>query len=388
MTQRTEPVAYVRWAALVTAFLYTAGYSTIGFGFLFFGALWRLLIRRPPLWQSTPLDRPLAAFGAILVLSAIFSPYLRLASGVTLMLLLSGAVYLGSFGWLLHRDPGSRMTLLRAWALGAPPAALVGLAVSALTHERASIPRGVGPNGLGTTLLLGSILVVGLAIRARGWERVFWLASSLVTLLGLLASGSRASLVGFVVGVSYLVWRELHAHPWKMAAALAIGAVVLVLAAAFTPQLSARVGNTMTDVSTNRLKIWPASLRMIGAHPVLGTGFGTFERAYEGWKAPEMPPEPFAFNLALNIAVEIGLAGLIAALWVAVTGVDSWVRSGRSGPPGADPARAVITALWIGLLVNQLADNTLFSISTSAGLWLLLAFLVVPCAPIHQPETT
>jgi hypothetical protein len=36
-------------------------------------------------------------------------------------------------------------------------------------------------------------------------------------------------------------------------------------------------------------------------------------------------------------------------------------------------------------LVDQLADNTLFSISTSAALWLLLALVVV--APVPDPPS-
>jgi hypothetical protein len=47
--------------------------------------------------------------------------------------------------------------------------------------------------------------------------------------------------------------------------------------------------------------------------------------------------------------------------------------------------RSIIAALWAGLLVDQLADNTLFSISTSAALWLLLAFVVVP-VPMSAPS--
>lgn len=384
MSSRNKSVAYLRWAAVVTCWLYTAGYAAVGFGLLFFGAVWRLLVRRTLAWQPSPLDLPLAAFGAILLASAAVSPDRPLALGVTLMLIISSVVYFGSFTELLSRAPEVRITLLRAWALGALGAALVGLAHSATTytqpgtHARAEIPRGVGPNGLGTTLLLGSILAVGLAFRARGSERAWWAACGLLTLVGLLATGSRASLVGWVVGAAYLVYRELRARPQWMAAALAGGLAVLVLASAATPQLMGRVRDTIKDVSGNRIRIWHTSYGMIATHPLLGTGFGTFETEYERRKDPGMSPEPFAFNLALNLAVETGLLGLLAAVWVAVAAVRIW----RSRQPGAssqvDPFRPLIVALWIGLLVDQFADNTLFSISTSAGLWLLLALVVVP----------
>lgn len=373
-------LVYTRAAVIVTMFLYGAGYAAIGFGLLFFGAVGRCLTGRWPLWQATELDRPLAAFAGVLVLSMIASPYIRVALPVTLALIVSGAVYFGSFAWLLHRDPEVRWPLVRAWALGSALAALAGLAVSIPTHDRAAIPRGVGPNGLGTTLLLGTILALGLALRTRGIERVSWLFCAAAGLLGVLASGSRASLAGLILGVLYLAWRALRARPWHFAAALAVGIVALMLAGVAAPQLAGRLGNTLKDFSSNRLQIWRASHRMISALPVLGTGFGTFERAYEQWKAPNSSSEPFAFNLALNIAVETGLAGLVAAVWIAVTAASRWVRAGRRAPPEEIPFRVLLGALWLGLLVDQLADNTLFSISTSAALWLLLALLVVPAS--------
>ena len=78
----------------------------------------------------------------------------------------------------------------------------------------------------------------------------------------------------------------------------------------------------------------------------------------------------------LNLAVETGLLGLLAALWVAFDAVRAWRRTGSAGP--GDALRSVIGAAWLALLVDQLADNTLFSISTSAALWLLLAMIVIP----------
>jgi O-antigen ligase len=374
----TGDLAYLRWASLVTVFLYTAGYATVGFALFFFGALWSVVRRRSFPWCHTPLDVPLAILGGVLLASALASPYRPLALGVTFMVLASGAVYFGSFTSLLSRDPVFRTTLLRVWAAGAVPAAVVGILLGVVLHNRAFIPHGVGPNGLGTTLALGGILQLGLAFRARGGERAVWLACGLVSLAGLLATASRASLAGGTVGAAYLTWQELRAFPRRRVAALAGGAVLLVVAGALAAPLVARVRTTVSDISQNRIVIWRVSLGMIASHPLLGTGFGTFEQAYGQVKTPEMSPEPFAFDLALNVAVETGILGLFAALWLAAVAVKDWMNQGRRGPPGAESFRPIISALWMGLLVDQLADNTLFSISTSAALWLLLAFLVTP----------
>ena len=382
MRERNEPLAYTRGAAIVTMALYSAGHATIGFALLFLGALWRVLNRRAPLWQPTSLDRPFIVLGAVLLLSAAFSQYRLMALEVTLLLVAAGTVYFGSFAWLLGNDPGARMTLLKAWALGAPAAALIGIVIGVITHSRAIVPRGVDPNSLGMTLLLGSVLALGLASRAQGRDRRLWLGCALVSFLGLLVTASRASLVGWAAGAAYLAWNDLRGQPRRMAAALATGLVLLVLGGVLTPQLAARMRYTVSDVSGNRIRIWQTSLRMIAARPLLGTGFGTFGKAYELWKDQGMSPEPFAFNLWLNIAVETGLLGLLAALWVAVTAARDWMAQGRRGPPGGDPMRPTIVALWIGLLVEQVADNPLSAIGTSAVLWIMLALLVV-----HPPDS-
>lgn len=376
---------YTLFAAFLTVFGYSLGYAAIGFGLLFLGALWSLgRYRRIP-WARTPLDLPLAVFAAALIASAAFSPYHRIAVEITLALLFSAAVYFGAFAWLLQSVPDIRARLLRAWAAGAVVAAAVGLAFNAAagrlgrptTPGRAEIPHGVGPNGLGTTLMLGGILSLGLALRTGGRDRWLWAVAAVVCLAGLLASGSRASLVGWLAGVTYLVWRELRARPRRMMAVGAAGLLLLLGIAAATPQFTNRLRDTVRDVNGNRLRIWHTSIEMIAARPFLGTGFGTFERAYEHRRAPGMSSEPFAFNLWLNLAVETGLVGLAAAGWLAIEAVRLWRSWG-----GSDPWRPAVAALWVGLLVDQFADNTLFSISTSAALWLLLALLVVPPAPV------
>jgi len=379
---------YIRWAALAIAALFAAGYSTIGFGLLFFGQVWRLIQRREWLWVRTPVDLPLAAFGAVLVASALLSPYRSVAAVVTLALILSGVVYFGGLTWLLRRDPAVRGPLLRAWAAGSAVTGLAGLAYS-LSHpirlnggevvpERAEIFHGVGPNGLGTTMMLGSVLALGLAFRSRGRERALWAVASAVGFVALLATASRASIVGWLLAVVFLVWKELRGRPRLAAALLVAGLAAFVVLVAASPQLMSRIRYTMSDVTGNRVQIWETSLRMIAERPLLGTGFGTFETAYDRQKSPAMSPEPFAFNMGLNLAVETGLLGLLAACWVGVEAARAWRRNGRALSPEFDPYRAAIGALWLGLLVDQLADNTLFSISTSAGAWLLLALAIVP----------
>lgn len=377
LATRDRGVPYFRWATVVTAFLYAAGYSSVGFGLLLFGVVWMVATRRVFPWHPTRLDLPLGAFAAVLLVSAVMSPYRPTALGVSLMLIVSGTIYLGSFLWLLRRDPRAGDAVLRAWALGAVLAACVGLAVGAVIHGRAEIPRGVGPNGLGTTLALGGILSLALGLHGQGRDRLTWYGSGFLVLVGLLATGSRASLLGWLAGSVYVAWRRLRFQPKRLVRALSAGALALMVAGLLAPQLPLRLPSTIADVSSNRIRIWETSVRMIGVSPWFGTGFGTFQTAYERWKVPRMSPEPFAFNLWLNVAVETGVLGLASGLWMAVAVIGAWRRRQAHRDPTV-LLQEVVPALWLGLLVDQLFDNTLFSVSTSAALWLLLALTVVP----------
>lgn len=379
MSRDAVAIAYTRAAAAVTMACYTAGHAAIGLPLLVLGAVGRLVTLRPPLWRRTPLDAPLMAFGIVLVLSTALSAYRPIAVTATLLTVISGAVFFGSFAWLVGRDPGIRGTLLRVWALAGPPAAVIGIIAGRLAHDRAFFPRmPMGTNAFGTTLFLGSLAALGLAYRAERRERWIWFMCVVVTLTGLLATETRSALAGWAVGAVYLTWRELRAHPRQLAAAVASGIAVLAIAASAAPSVAARMGHVRTDLVTDRLRIWRAAVGIVRSHPLLGTGPGTFQVMFDLQKPPGAEGKWSAHNLWLHYTVETGLLGLLSILWVLYAAGRAWTRTGRATAHDPDPYRFVITALAIGVLVDQCGDNTLLSVSTISGAWLLLAFLVVP----------
>ena len=417
-------LAYTLAAAVITMFLYSVGHAPIGFGLLFLGLLARLCTRRAPLWYRTALDLPLAALAAVLILSAVLSPYPFVSAGVTFSLMASGATLFGSFTWLLHRATGARALLLRAWAVGTPIAAALGLA-SLRYDNRATTPGGLGPNGLGLTLLLGSLLCLGMAFGARARQRAFWFGCTALGAAGLFATQSRAAWLGWTLGALYLTVQVFRDKPKQLAGILAtvLLAVVLLGGAGMRHRLAAtvpepiqwlpeqamappddearitgwqippvppplwvRVRDSLGGDFRDRILIWQTSLRMIRSRPWLGTGFGTYFDAYNRWKGASAQSKPFAHDLPLNLTVENGVLGLAAAFWIAATGITIWSRQPR--PAGAaDPMRAVIPAMWIGLLIDQLADNSMNAVNTSVAFWLLLALSVSPrlAPPREEP---
>jgi hypothetical protein len=442
-------LAYTLTVAVITMLLYPVGHAPIGFGLLFLGLLARLCTRRPPLWYRTALDLPLAAFAAVLILSAVLSPYPFVSAGVTFSLMASGATLFGSFTWLLHRATGARALLLHAWALGTPVAAALGLA-SLRYDNRATTPGGLGPNGLGLTLLIGTLLCLALAFGARARQRVFWFGCSAVAAAGLFATQSRAAWLGWALGALYLTLQVFRNRPKQLAGILAavLMAVVLLGGAGMRHRLAAtvpeaiprpaeqamappddearimgwqiplmprraprraiappddearilgwqipeappplwiRVRDSLGGDFRDRIVIWQTSLRMIRSRPWIGTGFGTYFDAYNRWKGPTAQSKPFAHDLPLNLAVETGLLGLAAVFWIAASGIAIWARQPRPAG-GVDPLRAVIPAMWIGLVIDQLADNSMNAVNTSVAFWFLLALSVSPRLTPAQSE--
>jgi O-antigen ligase len=369
---------YTRVVAMVTMALYSAGHATIGLPLLLLGTIWRFATLRPPLWRRTSLDLPLIVFGMVMVLSAVASAHIRFALIQVVLTVIPAAVIFGSFAWLVYHDPGVRLILLRIWALGAVPAALVGLVTGMMEHGRAGIPKTMGPNPLGTTLMLGSLCALGLAYRSRGRERGLWLACCVVASMGLLATESRSSLAGWLAGALYLAWREFHDYPRRLLLGVASGMAALLLAAVIVPTIGVRTSHAFEDLRGDRWHIWQVSFRILQAHPILGTGRGTFSDVYEQWKPPGSESKWAAHNLWLTFAVETGLVGFLSVLWIILTVFrdPGWVA--LSASLSADPVRPVASAMWIGLLVNQCGDNTLLVISMLFGFWLLAALLVVP----------
>lgn len=380
MSDRDPQQRYTRAVAIVTMALYSLGHATVGFPLFLLGAVWRVVTGRRPLWHRTAIDRPLAVVALVIACSAVVSAYRPLAWTMVGLTVFPAALIFGSFAWLVYRDPGVRLLLLRIWAIGAVPAALLGTITGVVEHDRAQIPGrgGMGPNALGTTLLLGSLCALGLAYRSRGRERTLWFACCLIAGIGLLATESRSSFAGWLVGAGYLAWRQFRDRPRHLLLAASSGVVALVLAAVVVPTIGARLQSALADLREDRSRIWQTSFQILRSHPILGTGRGTYSAVFDQWKRPGSENKWSAHNLWLTLAVETGLVGFASVLWVVFTVFRETGRLGRGGAGARDPVRPVATAMWIGFLVDQCGDSTLLVIAMGFGFWLLLALLVVP----------
>lgn len=168
-----------------------------------------------------------------------------------------------------------------------------------------------------SSLLLRSGRVVGLLVVMP------------VLTVGVLATGSRGALVGFLAGlvVALRIRPPTALGPRKLLARV-VATVTLTVAVAWFlkhhPYLLERLGRTgSADPNVeHRLALWRAAVDAFAAHPLFGIGYGQFASyaAYVRlWRAQ------VAHQTYLSMGAELGLLGLVVFLWLLWAVIrDSW----------------------------------------------------------------
>lgn len=177
------------------------------------------------------------------------------------------------------------------------------------------------PREVGATIgmLLPFVTVVAVGGRSR-WLRLLAALTLLAGALMLLLSQAIMGLFGLLVGWAIIaVWWKR----WLVAPMLLAGVVLAFLIARAAPLRFASqllsYDNPIGIGVVLRLDIWSRALAMIADMPYTGVGLNTFPliqtHFYTGFA---IGPEPHAHNLLLQTAVDLGLPGLFAFLWLLV----------------------------------------------------------------------
>ena len=171
--------------------------------------------------------------------------------------------------------------------------------------------------------------------------RVIAVLSSLALLATLALTQSRGAYLG--AAVSLLVLFSLR---WPRAARVVVPLVVILalIRVSFIGWDVVADELTAGDVTgglDRRVEIWSRAIYAIQDFPFTGLGLGTFERVVAVLYPLFLHPEgtvPHAHNLLLQVAVDLGLPGLIAymaLLGLTFVGAFSAYRTFRQGKEGA-----------------------------------------------------
>lgn len=254
-----------------------------------------------------------------------------------------------------------------------------------------------GPGPYSVTLVFGALVSVHAATATRlVWVRSILLLVAAAALVGVLLSLSRGSWLGAgaaVIGLFFLSPRLIF--PTLAAGALA---AVILAAGPLSGQfaiLDDRLGDA--DTAASRLITNNAAVRMISMEPVLGFGYGNFERFDEAFKerVADIPVQPgSAHHAYLALAAENGIPALVLYLLPAGWLLMRTVQLRRWMP--AEPLfnRNLVVILWLALLSQFLISNFMDMLHSSpwgVGLWWLclgLIHVAVSRAAARRHEAT
>ena len=207
--------------------------------------------------------------------------------------------------------------------------------------------------------------------------------SALVLFATLALTQSRGAYLGFVVSASVLLSLR-----WPKAALVVIPLVVIVaLVGAGMIGWRTVIDELTTGEATSgldqRVEIWSRALYAIQDFPFTGLGLGTFERVVAVLYPLFLNPDgtvPHAHNLYLQVAVDLGLLGLVA--YLALLGLtfasafSAYRVFRRRGQGDLAMLCAGCIAALVGMCVHGLLDATSWGVKLAFIPWAVMGLVV------------
>ena len=201
------------------------------------------------------------------------------------------------------------------------------------------------PDIFGRFLALAMILGVAVLIYGRRPRDVLASAAVLAVLWGcLVLTLSRSSLVALLLGMAVLAalrWRATKAVVGVIVVVLVLGGI----AVAVTPKTFG-LNQGLNGASSGRANLVSGGVSMFGDRPIWGYGSGSFQAEYAKQNGG-CGQVCASHTIAVTIAAEQGLIGLLPYVALIVAAVITLFRGARG-----DPARAAVAAAFLALVLH------------------------------------
>ncbi|MBI2939600.1 MAG: O-antigen ligase family protein [Chloroflexi bacterium] len=412
-SSRSDLLAAVELVVCVGAaplLIFPGRYSPLALALLPLVWLTRLIVRRRAL-RRTPADWPL--LGLLLMTSVSLYPSVDLTlSRPKLYGLILG---FSLFSLLVEhlRGAGRQRLLKILLVLGGVGVAAIGLVgtnwaaskFAPLGPMYARLPRlipevqtsvgtlhgGIHPNEVGGTLALLLPCALGIALFSRRTTARVPLGIAALAMLGALAlTVSRSALVGLAVASLFLAilrWPRL---------AIVLPFLALGGGGAIWSLGSDRVANWLLAVETatgnatsyGRLEIWQRAWYMIEDFTLTGIGLNTFpivaDVLYPLFLHGPDARVPHAHNLFLQVAVDLGIPGLLSFLGLLAAVGTSLVRAWRISTREERGLVAGLAAGLLGYLIFGLTDAVTLGAKPGVFLWAMLGGAVALGARVSK----
>ncbi len=293
--------------------------SLVGAEALTLGLLLLFLLRlvKRHRFQLSSRDLPFIAFLLIRLISALFNFHSEYTEkGLTYLFFC--VAYIITAWNPESSNPKVWRNFVRGLVIGATIASLAGLyQVAGGAH------RGIGLVGGWTVFgsLTGAALVLGIYQAIRGG--LFPKKYQDVALLTLVAAGLAASIcrAEWVAAFLVLLPAAILFYP-RTSAVLGAGIVIVFLAVTPLRERLLTLADPLSNLSGREI-IWAPAGELISEKPILGHGLNSFHAVFPVELRPLMT-DPGAgdwHNVYLQVAIESGLLGLAAFLWMMGTGL-------------------------------------------------------------------
>jgi O-antigen ligase len=267
---------------------------------------------------------------------------------------------------------------------------------------------GLNPNEIGGLLATMLPFVIWSALKpwqrvgdpAMSQKRVVWLGALLgwaalaLVLFGLLMTASRGAwlacgITGLLAGLWWVVrWLkrgDTGRRRWIVPGLLTIGlAAVFGIALLWLAAESIPLAQ-VTDLSTwlNRLEFQRRSLTLVKDYPLIGAGLDGFEMLYSTYVLLlHVGYISHSHNLFLSVAIDQGLPGLLALVWMwGLFAVVLWHYMAHPKPASTQPVRSASLA---GLAATSLVIILLHGTVDTALYGRGVLFLFIPMAFVVQ----
>jgi putative inorganic carbon (HCO3(-)) transporter len=309
-----------------------------------------------------------------------------------------------------HRGLWGATSAFLALGLGLMTFGLVGTAwvgkLPGLEPVLARIPRlvqglpgaemGINANELGGAVIL--FLPVSLALclfRVAGRRGMAWAVRLTGVLLSLffgvvlVLTQSRSAWMGAVAGLATMAWVRWPWTRWVilgLALVLALGLWTIgpsIVVQTLFPAESQAAAGAVAGISTleGRLEVWNRALSTIQDFSFTGPGLGTFRRVvhllYPLFLASPDGDVGHAHNVFLQVALDLGLPGLVA--YLALVGTALWL-CWRTAWPAGSPYQWLalgIAGSLVAFHIYGLTDTIALGAKPGVALWMLLALAAV-----------
>jgi hypothetical protein len=344
----------------------------------------------------TPLALPMAAWLAVLVISATLAPSHRNEALATLGRPASGALLAWAVADLCRRRT-AWIQLLVALAIGGLGVAAVALAEASgapvvgdllnAVHDGdipiGDVPRVAStlshPNAAAMLLELVLPLLVAAAWTASPRRRGPLVVAAMATMLAIVLTFSRAGIVTALVALGLLGVLAARSGQRRWLLSTAAIALVVPLALAWTGVVDAglerRLLAGLDEASTlqpPRTQFWSVATEMLSDRPVLGVGPDNFRwrfTDYAGIGADNLGIH--AHDQYLEALADTGVLGFVSLCWLLGALVLCSLRSLRLASREDWPWRAALLASLGTWLVHAVLDDFERFWPTSVAFWLI-----------------